>query len=262
MANELIKVQFHGDTLDACGTCREDAEVSIRRVCENLGLSMQGQFKKLQGKSWATVNQKLMVADDNKPREVATIALKSLPMWLATIDPRKVKEQFREKLARYQNECADVLARHFLEKPTPGTVSMTVEQFNVLLREATLSITGRVEHLQQQLDRLLATPAPMLAPLTPQFTVRSRLAHRGLQLPKDARRQIYVIARGLVEEQSEEPLCQAGGQGGGGPTWFGVVNVKLLDRAIDTVVLKIEARRRADEQRQPTIPFPTERKAS
>ena len=39
-----------------------------------------------------------MTGPDGKQYEVATIGLKALPMWLATIDARKVKEPFREKL--------------------------------------------------------------------------------------------------------------------------------------------------------------------
>lgn len=65
----MIRVHFHGDTLEACGTCPEDAEVSIRRVCENLGISAQGQLKKLQCKAWAVINQKLMTGPDNKQYE-------------------------------------------------------------------------------------------------------------------------------------------------------------------------------------------------
>ena len=37
------------------------------------------------------------------------IHIDCLPMWLATIDARKVKEAIREKLARYQKEAAKVL---------------------------------------------------------------------------------------------------------------------------------------------------------
>jgi DNA-directed RNA polymerase specialized sigma24 family protein len=115
----LMKVPFYGDTLEACGTSREDAQVSIRRVCEALGVASQSQLEKLKGKAWATVTMIVAVAEDGKQREHAMIALKSLPMWLATIDARKVSEHVREKLARYQKEAHDVLAAHFLKQEMP-----------------------------------------------------------------------------------------------------------------------------------------------
>lgn len=116
----LIQVPFHGDTLEACGTCPEDAQVSIRRVCEALGIESSAQMQKLKGKAWATVSIIDMVAEDGKPRQHAMIALKSLPMWMATINAKKVSEHLVEKLARYQQEAADVLAAHFLKLKPPA----------------------------------------------------------------------------------------------------------------------------------------------
>ena len=250
MTAALIKVQFHGDTLDACGTCPEDAEVSIRRVCDNLGLSMQGQIKKLQAQPWATVNFKLMVAEDGKPREVATIPLKKLPMWLGNIQTSRIKQEYREKLAQYQNECADVLARHFLRIPAAP--------------EPVERLLGRLEHLQQQVDRLAATlaaPQPLLAPVVARWTVRNRMEFLGYMMPREARRKVHRIAVGLTESHSDEPLCQSGGMGGGGPTYWTPGNVDHLDKAIRQVWGMLEAKRLKDECRQPTIPFDA-RKAS
>ena len=39
--------------------------------------------------------------------------LDTLPGWMFSIDARKVKEQVRDKLARYQREAARVLAARF-----------------------------------------------------------------------------------------------------------------------------------------------------
>ncbi len=120
MAN-LVKVDFHGDVVEA----EKDGDVvwvGIRRVCDNLGLAHQPQFKKLQSKAWATVTLRVTVADDGKTREVACIPLKAVPLWLATVDVRNVKEGIRAKLEKYQKECADVLAAHFFGAPKPAVV--------------------------------------------------------------------------------------------------------------------------------------------
>jgi hypothetical protein len=230
MSSEMIKVQFHDDTLDACGTTPENAEVSIRRVCENLGVSTEGQLKKLKAKAWAVMNQKFMTGPDDKLYEVATIALKSLPMWLATIEARKVKEHLREKLARYQQECHDVLARHFLTKSKSPSVNLSMEQFERLV--------GRVEHLQQQLDRLNVIP-PAIAPPTPalpRFTVQQRLEWKGWpEAGRDARKRIRRLAVARIDANFGETPDQAGGPGGGGPLRFYAAQLVYLDQAIDEV---------------------------
>lgn len=114
--NELVKVQFDGDTLEGYRISDTEADISIRRVCEALGISMQKQVAKLKTRAWATVTQRVTVAEDGKERIQYMIALKSLPMWLATIDARRVHEHLREKLGRYQQQCADELAKVMLPK--------------------------------------------------------------------------------------------------------------------------------------------------
>lgn len=241
--SQMTKFNFHGDTLEVCGTCPADAEVSIRRVCEALGVSVQGQMKRLASKPWATINQKLMVAEDGKDRVQAMISLEALPIWLGTIEPRKVKEQVREKLIRYQKECARVLAAHFLGigKPASGVFVPA----DVLER-----IVGRQEHLQQQVDRLsaaqLATPVAH-GPLLPRYTVQERLIWKGWpEATKDARRRIRKLAVARIDANFGETPDQAGGPGGGGPLRFYGAQLVYLDQAIDEVrqaTLRCEAER-------------------
>lgn len=107
------RIPFHGDTLEAaCDGQR--VWVSVRRVCDVLGLAVQPQLTKLRGKRWATITTIVTVAEDGKRREVAAINLDALPMWLATVDASRVAEQARPALERFQLEAADVLREHFL----------------------------------------------------------------------------------------------------------------------------------------------------
>ncbi len=106
----LAKVPFHGDTLEATG----DGEWAVvKRLCENLGVAPQSQSAKLKKKAWATTTMIVAVAEDGKSREVFCVHRDSLAMWLATIEPSKVRPEIREKLLAYQKEAADVLAAHF-----------------------------------------------------------------------------------------------------------------------------------------------------
>lgn len=113
----VVRVPFHGQHLEAV---RHDGRVwvSIRRVCDALGLSADAQRVKLQDKPWATTAMIAVVAEDLKRRELAMIDLDSLPMWLATIEPARVAPESRERLELYQVEAARVLRDHFFGRPS------------------------------------------------------------------------------------------------------------------------------------------------
>lgn len=241
MAN-LTKVKFYGDELEVTGTCEKDAYVSIRRVCEALGITTQSQLKRLEGKDWATVTFIVTVAEDGKQREHAMIALKSLPLWLVKIEPSRVKAECREKLKRYIKEAADVLAAHFLGigKPAGGSVPPELLE----------RLAGRVEHIQQQIDRLAAVQmvAPAVhGPLLPRYTVQERLIWKGWpEANKDARKRIRKLAVARIDANFGETPDQAGGPGGGGPLRFYGAQLVYLDQAIDEVreaMLRREAAR-------------------
>ena len=108
----LVPFRFGEDVLDVipgAGT----VNVVIRRTCEALGVSAQGQLAKLKTNPSATIKMILTVAEDGKLREVACLDLRSFPLWLAGIHPNKVKAAVRPKLIKFQREAADVLADHF-----------------------------------------------------------------------------------------------------------------------------------------------------
>lgn len=116
----LVSVPFRGGHLLAA-QLEGEVWVPLLPVCEALGVSPQGQLAKLRAKPWATIKIILSVAGDGKARQLAAVDLRSLPLWLATIEPSRVKPEAREALVAYQREAADALYRHFLAPPTdPG----------------------------------------------------------------------------------------------------------------------------------------------
>lgn len=97
--------------------------VSIRRVCEALGIDGKNQREKLKQKAWA--REVLITSHDSSGRmqQVHCLHLDCLPMWLATLE--RVRPEVQAKLARFQREARDVLAQHFLGTPKqpPATQS-------------------------------------------------------------------------------------------------------------------------------------------
>jgi hypothetical protein len=164
----LVKFNFHGDELDVASGDGV-AHVVIRRVCEHLGVDFSSQLAKLKSDPSAVVAMIPTTGPDGKNYETACLDVRSLPLWLATIHPSKVKPAVREKLVRYRRECADVLADHFLGRRgaasgiTAEQVITIVTEANKPLAAALERLVGVVEMVARRVDALEARPANVLA---------------------------------------------------------------------------------------------------
>lgn len=110
----LVEIPFKNTTITAM-TDEGKPLVSLRHMCESIGLDTEGQRKKLNSKSWATTVLKSAVAEDGKVRQMAMIDRRTMTMWLATIEPSRVKGEARPMLEAFQNEAADALDSYFHE---------------------------------------------------------------------------------------------------------------------------------------------------
>lgn len=122
--------------------------VVVRRVCEALGLDVVTQRQRLLTAGWASGKAIMVQVEDalGRPRETLVIALDALPMWLASIDVARVSEPARPRLARFQVEARDVLARHFrldgAAHPTPSVASGSGGGAGSGARTATSAVHG------------------------------------------------------------------------------------------------------------------------
>ena len=137
MNTAIQKFNFNGHELDVSRR-DDDVFVSVRRVCECLGIAFDAQRVKLRDKVWA--RSTIIVSPDARGhmQDAFFLHLDSLPMWLATIDANKVKPAARPVLEEFQLRCAKVLRDYFfgprgqttppVEEPLPPTLSMLVGQ--------------------------------------------------------------------------------------------------------------------------------------
>mgnify|MGYP001589656325 CR=1 FL=1 len=109
----IRKFEFRGDRLDVI---EWDGRfwLSVRRICDALGLANGRQQKKLRGKPWAMVALVKAVADDGRVRELFCIDVDSLPLWMAGIEARRVHVGLREKLRAYQIEARAAVCAYFV----------------------------------------------------------------------------------------------------------------------------------------------------
>lgn len=131
----LQRFDFDGDAIDVQKDGNE-VFVSVKRVCEALGVDYPTQLSKLKEKEWAVVGLCPTTGTDGKSYQMTMLHLDSLPLWLATIDAGRVAEDARPKLLRYQKECARVLADHFLGRrsQSPHLRGSTKASLPALLR--------------------------------------------------------------------------------------------------------------------------------
>ncbi len=84
--------------------------VVLRYLCENLQIATTGQVARI--KRTEVIADDLVytqVQTDGGPQIMPTLVLRAAPFWLAGIDPKRVREEIRPEILRYQREVVDVL---------------------------------------------------------------------------------------------------------------------------------------------------------
>lgn len=95
---------------------RSEHLVALRPACEQLGIDYSRQLKKLRGKHWAVVALKPTTGADGKTYQMTMVTRDTFTMWLATIEPSRVKdEDARDKVIAFQKEAVAALDSYFHE---------------------------------------------------------------------------------------------------------------------------------------------------
>ena len=114
------RVAFYGtELLIVMG---EDGQpmVSLRHVCDGIGLGYASQTQKV------SANPSFMCYDivthdtSGRKQEMLCIPLNQLNGFLFSINANRVKPEIRDQLIKYQQECFEVLHKHFSQKSPSG----------------------------------------------------------------------------------------------------------------------------------------------
>lgn len=112
---KVASIPFHGTDVQSVEVDGEPYVV-FRPLVETLGLGYGSQTQKLTGKSWASVTKIVTVGANGRNREMTVINLKTLTMWLATLDENRVNETSRPLVIAYQNEVAEAVKAYWLKE--------------------------------------------------------------------------------------------------------------------------------------------------
>src|SRR6266702_5719657 len=84
--------------------------VVLRFLCENLQIDTAAQTQRIRRTE--AISEDLIFAQvetDGGSQKMAVLILHAVPFWLAGIDPKRVCEEIRPEILRYQREVVDVL---------------------------------------------------------------------------------------------------------------------------------------------------------
>ncbi len=169
--NQIERFDFHGTELVVIPT-DDGLFVSVKRVCEALGIDPKTQREKLQAAAWATGGLIPSVAEDGKIRELFAVHLDTLPMWLAGIDAGRVAEHVRPVLVLFQKEAARALANHFLRPKEADPVAALLKKSPAELLQLAADLAREGELAKQRASAAEAE----IAVLAPKAEVADRIA--------------------------------------------------------------------------------------
>lgn len=137
-----INVPFYGDSLYLVNYNGE-AYTPMKPIVDGMGLAWAPQHEKLKQRFGSTITEIVMVAGDGKNRGMTCLALRKLAGWLHTINVGKVRPELREKVARYQEECDDVLYQYWAKGEVKNPRKKTTVDERTPLRDAVNMLVGK-----------------------------------------------------------------------------------------------------------------------
>ncbi|HWS84251.1 MAG TPA: phage antirepressor N-terminal domain-containing protein [Ktedonobacteraceae bacterium] len=110
---EQQTLQFYGKPIIVVRLPDDRPAVVFNFLCNNLQIEPHAQVRRIH-RTEAITDDLVYVLVDRKleeggPQPMAALILHAVPFWLAGIDVKRVKEEIRPDLIRYQREVVDVL---------------------------------------------------------------------------------------------------------------------------------------------------------
>lgn len=127
---EQKTVMFYDDELIAVRAEDGQIYVSLRHLCESIGIARQPQVRRIndhhvlsKGYTGGTIMIPPGKSGGGGRQQAGVLRVDLVPLWLSGIDTKRVKEDVREKLEKYQEEVARVLWEAFQEGRLTATPS-------------------------------------------------------------------------------------------------------------------------------------------
>ena len=125
---QLSPVTFHGDTI-FCIDYQDQPYTPAKPIVENLGLGWASQSQKLNANKGRWGITIIVIPSESGDQQTLCLPVRKLPAYLASINPKKVREELRPKIELYQAESDDALWNYWMngraERPVIENGSIT-----------------------------------------------------------------------------------------------------------------------------------------
>lgn len=209
----VATIPFHGTNVQSVEIDGKP-HVFFKPMVDTLGLAYSRQLQKLKGKSWACVSlMDIQLLGDTQRREHTTIDLRTLTMWLATIDENRVSPEARPLVIAYQSEVADAVEAYWTKG---GAINPRADehQINALIyqsraqMELAQAARGLIhpDHLEAKARIILARglgEVPELDPATAPLYAHTYLGEKGLS-DKQRKAKAGVFGKRLKKAYTEK----------------------------------------------------------
>jgi len=157
---EMLLVDYMGDPY-----------VPMKPLVEGMGLNWKNQRAKLASSGFAPLVTKIsVITAAGKHRSLVCLPLRKILGWLMTINVDRVRPHLQHAVRAYQQDCDDVLWRHWLMgRPQPERTTLTDDQasdlaggYLTMYREAIVAAGGTVPRLDAAVEGRMATRLAML----------------------------------------------------------------------------------------------------
>lgn len=135
--NNLITIPFHHQTITAIESDGKHY-IAMRPIVENLGLDWKSQHVKINDKFGRRVV--IITTRDtlNRKQQLVCLPVSKIAAFLYSINASKVKPHLRQTILDYQEQCDEVLYKHFMGEEQfasqhyrhPSTVSRMIKQMS------------------------------------------------------------------------------------------------------------------------------------
>ena len=128
--HQLVTVDFHGQSILAT-TIEGKPYVAMKPIVENIGLQWEAQQKRIQRNPVLKAAMSMMdIPSAGGVQQTTCLPLSMLNGWLFGVDVNRVREEIRPKLIRYQRECFEVLAQHFMPAQRPHNPALDYDRIS------------------------------------------------------------------------------------------------------------------------------------
>jgi len=169
---EQREVDFYGDKLTAVLADDNSVYVSVRHLCDALGLNAQAQTRRIQRHNILAdgfIVAKMATIKGDRPSNWLRVDL--VPLWLSGLSTKAVKDEIRPKLERFQREAAKVLWEAFREgrltadpvfddllaADSPATQAYKMAAAIMQMARQQILLEARVDSHEERLEAIEAT---------------------------------------------------------------------------------------------------------